>query len=75
MNYEKRHVNIKGWEMYQVDTNGNVYSKQCKLDMAAQFNGKTTGLYPVATDNWLIRVRIPTPLPRVWLSLLIYKIT
>lgn len=35
MNYEKRHVNIKGWEMYQVDTNGNVYSKQCKLDMAA----------------------------------------
>ena len=31
MNYEKRPVNIKGWEMYQVDTNGNVYSKQGKI--------------------------------------------
>lgn len=27
MNYEKRPVNIKGWEMYQVDTEGNVYGK------------------------------------------------
>lgn len=31
MNYEKRPVNIEGWEMYQVDTNGNVYSKQGKI--------------------------------------------
>lgn len=31
MNYKKRPVNIKGWEMYQVDTNGNVYSKQGKI--------------------------------------------
>lgn len=30
MNYEKRPVNIKGWEMYQVDTNGVVYSKKDK---------------------------------------------
>lgn len=27
MNYEKKPVNIKGWEMYQVDTEGNVYGK------------------------------------------------
>lgn len=27
MNYEKRSVNIQGWEMYQVDTQGNVYGK------------------------------------------------
>lgn len=31
MNYEKRPVNIAGWEMYQIDTNGNVYSKQGKI--------------------------------------------
>ena len=31
MNYEKKPVNIKGWEMYQVDTDGNVYSKQGKI--------------------------------------------
>lgn len=30
MSYEKRPVNIKGWEMYQVDTNGIVYSKKDK---------------------------------------------
>lgn len=30
MNYEKRPVNIKGWGMYQVDTNGVVYSKKDK---------------------------------------------
>lgn len=30
MNYEKRPVNIKNWEMYQVDTNGNVYGKNGK---------------------------------------------
>jgi len=28
MTYEKRPVNIKGWEMYQVDTEGNVYGKK-----------------------------------------------
>ena len=31
MNYEKRPVNIEGWGMYQVDTDGNVYSKQGKI--------------------------------------------
>lgn len=31
MNYEKKPVNIKGWGMYQVDTDGNVYSKQGKI--------------------------------------------
>ena len=31
MNYEKRPVNIKGWGMYQVDTNGNIYNKQGKI--------------------------------------------
>lgn len=30
MKYEKRPVNIPGWEMYQVDTNGIVYSKKDK---------------------------------------------
>ena len=31
MNYEKRPVNIEGWGMYQVDTDGNVYSKSDKI--------------------------------------------
>lgn len=31
MNYEKKPVNIEGWEMYQVDTDGNVYNKQGKI--------------------------------------------
>lgn len=40
MNYEKRPVNIKGWEMYQVDTNGNVYSKNGnKLKYSINHNG------------------------------------
>ena len=30
MNYEKCPVNIQGWEMYQVDTEGNVYGKNGK---------------------------------------------
>lgn len=29
--YEKRPVKIKGWEMYQVDTDGNVYAKNGKI--------------------------------------------
>ena len=32
--------------------------------MVAQFNGKTAGLYPVATDNRLISVRIRASLPK-----------
>lgn len=40
MNYEKRPVNIKGWEMYQVDTNGNVYGKNGnKLKYSINHNG------------------------------------
>ena len=31
MNYKKKPVNIEGWGMYQVDTDGNVYSKQGKI--------------------------------------------
>lgn len=31
MNYEKRPVNIQGWEMYQVDTQGNVYGKDGRI--------------------------------------------
>lgn len=31
MVYEKRPVNIPGWEMYQVDTEGNVYGKSGKI--------------------------------------------
>lgn len=31
MNYQKQPVGIKGWEMYQVDTLGNVYAKNGKI--------------------------------------------
>ena len=31
MEYQKKPVNIKGWEMYQVDTEGNVYGKNGKI--------------------------------------------
>lgn len=40
MEYEKRPVNIKGWEMYQVDTQGNVYGKNGnKLKYSLNHNG------------------------------------
>ena len=40
MEYEKRPVNIKGWEMYQVDTDGNVYGKNGKkLKYSLNHNG------------------------------------
>lgn len=28
MNYQRKPINIKGWEMYEVDTNGIVYSQK-----------------------------------------------
>ena len=31
MDYQKKPVNIKGWEMYQVDTDGNVYGQNGKI--------------------------------------------
>lgn len=31
MDYQRKPVNIPGWEMYQVDTDGNVYSKSGKI--------------------------------------------
>lgn len=31
MNYQKRPIKIDGWEMYQVDTLGNVYAKNGKI--------------------------------------------
>ena len=36
--------------------------QQPNVYMGAWANGKPAGLYPVATDNWLMSVRI-TPLP------------
>lgn len=40
MEYEKRPVNIKGWEMYEVDTDGNVYGKNGnKLKYSLNHNG------------------------------------
>lgn len=32
-------------------------------NMLGQFNGKTAGLYPVAPDQRLFRVRVPVPVP------------
>ena len=31
MEYQKKPVNIKGWEMYQVDTEGNVYGQNGRI--------------------------------------------
>ena len=31
MEYQKKPVNIKGWEMYQVDTEGNVYGQKGRI--------------------------------------------
>lgn len=31
MDYQKKPVNIEGWEMYQVDTDGNVYGQNGKI--------------------------------------------
>lgn len=31
MDYQKKPVDIKGWEMYQVDTDGNVYGQNGKI--------------------------------------------
>ena len=40
MNYKKRSVNIPGWEMYQVDTLGNVYGQDGrKLKFSLNHNG------------------------------------
>ena len=39
-------------------------NKSIGKNMVAQFKGKTAGLYPVATDNWLISVRPRMPLPQ-----------
>lgn len=31
LKYQKKPINIEGWEMYQVDTDGNVYGKNGKI--------------------------------------------